>query len=858
MTNSAETGDSSEAELDLHNQQQSLSKSSSSTGLESSSSIPSTTPPAAQYTSQDTDQRTGSTLAGITMATDDSSRTLSPQHTESIHPRDDYQHLQHHQSGGTVQREPPRRPTPLITSVTGLAGNEQDSSFDHSASTAFPDSNRSVSRKRSAPNIIDEANKYPRNQELNLYTPESSRSLAFAGGPGDPRELICLCTKAPKVPRPRNAFILYRQHHQASVAAQHPGLANPEISKLIGEKWREQPEEVKDSWKRLAEEEKLRHQRQYPDYRYQPRRGGKNGTSGKPAPGASADDPGRCQKCGGRFIATPRTPSTPFSAAMTPAFAKPMAAGLPPGAHVMSGGYVTLGTMVHNSNARVIETDHPMRRGSNTSMMSVDSHGRRYTQPYLRDIDEDYAIMSPTAPPHKRPRYNNGYIPVSPPLTYMPLPPEPRYIQQRSSTTGSPMSTMGYGPNPMSRVSQHQHQQQHQQSSYHQAHMQPPPRPSVSYAGGVPMQISSSHGTIPGFDESLRLPPLQTQMPDSPSMTSDSGAMVTSTQGPTGLGIMAPHTHQQQQQQPPPLSSGPHPPSPGQRPQWLNRLEMLRAISPPLKNPGGSLLPFEVRGPLIALEGASRAILKEITSVVEKALSVSGECSVKIWDGAESTSLSGSRITGDDASSRSHGESQADFLNFTSPVAKFQVQMLKWHRLSEELVKYITHFPSSDAGQSANGPGGDRDKSSTSSSSAGGSITMSTVNTPGPKHGAHQSVHTLPVAVLSAGYSLKASDRSAAALHIADAYRPDDHWRWVATMWRGIVGPDLTVYIMRCTELEMRVNQVVEFANAGVLVVRIPESAGNETAVVDERLERRLGFEIMEWVRNGQFGRISS
>ncbi len=55
----------------------------------------------------------------------------------------------------------------------------------------------------------------------------------------------------------------------------NPGLANPEISKIIGELWREEPEEQKNQWKRLAEEEKQRHQRQYPDYRYQPRRGGK-------------------------------------------------------------------------------------------------------------------------------------------------------------------------------------------------------------------------------------------------------------------------------------------------------------------------------------------------------------------------------------------------------------------------------------------------------------------------------------------------------------------------------------------------------------------------------------------------------
>ncbi|KAL9592730.1 MAG: hypothetical protein Q9179_006429, partial [Wetmoreana sp. 5 TL-2023] len=121
---------------------------------------------------------------------------------------------------------------------------------------------------------------------------------------------ICLCQPDPKVPRPRNAFILYRQHHQAHVVAQNPGLANPEISK----------------------EEKIRHQRQYPDYRYQPRRAGRNNslTSSTSTPLDSENR--RCAKCGGRSMntssalssagylasASSASPSTPYSANRPP------------------------------------------------------------------------------------------------------------------------------------------------------------------------------------------------------------------------------------------------------------------------------------------------------------------------------------------------------------------------------------------------------------------------------------------------------------------------------------------------------------------------------------------------------------
>ncbi|KAF9888099.1 hypothetical protein FE257_009235 [Aspergillus nanangensis] len=133
-----------------------------------------------------------------------------------------------------------------------------------------------------------------------------------------PRESVtqfCLCQPDPKIPRPRNAFILYRQHYQAAVVAQNPGLANPDISKIIGEQWRKLPQETKDEWKALAEEEKARHQQQYPEYRYQPRRYGRDGTTRGSSSGISHNPPGSsvCSRCGGRVMNPPVSPDTPFT-----------------------------------------------------------------------------------------------------------------------------------------------------------------------------------------------------------------------------------------------------------------------------------------------------------------------------------------------------------------------------------------------------------------------------------------------------------------------------------------------------------------------------------------------------------------
>ncbi|KAE9370569.1 hypothetical protein N431DRAFT_426929 [Stipitochalara longipes BDJ] len=73
-------------------------------------------------------------------------------------------------------------------------------------------------------------------------------------------------------PRPRNAWILYRQHHHDAFAAAHPEIGNNQISSLIATKWHAEPKGVKDIWHRMAQEEKAEHQRKYPNYKFTPRK----------------------------------------------------------------------------------------------------------------------------------------------------------------------------------------------------------------------------------------------------------------------------------------------------------------------------------------------------------------------------------------------------------------------------------------------------------------------------------------------------------------------------------------------------------------------------------------------------------
>ncbi|KAI0692231.1 hypothetical protein BC835DRAFT_1416711 [Cytidiella melzeri] len=81
-----------------------------------------------------------------------------------------------------------------------------------------------------------------------------------------------------KVPRPRNAFIIFRcqngsqLHSKDNVGLARPPTPEKTLSKRAGAAWRNLPESEKQVFKDLAERERLEHQEKYPDYRYQPNR----------------------------------------------------------------------------------------------------------------------------------------------------------------------------------------------------------------------------------------------------------------------------------------------------------------------------------------------------------------------------------------------------------------------------------------------------------------------------------------------------------------------------------------------------------------------------------------------------------
>ena len=74
-----------------------------------------------------------------------------------------------------------------------------------------------------------------------------------------------------------NAFMVWSQLERRKIIEMIPDKHNAEISKELGRRWKLLPEQARQPYIDEAERLRILHQKEYPDYKYKPRKKPKGG-----------------------------------------------------------------------------------------------------------------------------------------------------------------------------------------------------------------------------------------------------------------------------------------------------------------------------------------------------------------------------------------------------------------------------------------------------------------------------------------------------------------------------------------------------------------------------------------------------
>ncbi|KAL8797159.1 MAG: hypothetical protein Q9195_000626 [Heterodermia aff. obscurata] len=328
----------------------------------------------------------------------------------------------------------------------------------------------------------------------------------------------------------------------------------------------------------------------------------------------------------------------------------------------------------------------------------------------------------------------------------------------------------------------------------------------------------------------------------------------------------------------------------------LNKIRVLSKISPPLAAPGPLSPKHATRGVAIAIDGQDEAAIKAITGYLIKELSETNTVKVFELDDMDENAPKKKRSS---TIANSSGEN-VDAAESDRTYDTYLALTRRYHALSSSIISFLTTAPTSPTTTSPQPLAPDDDSDSPiSPRTIPKPKTRSAAAFKKANNNAHQSpeeqakiaaqLKGLPIALLPC-WALTHADRYACSLPITDAYAPIDHWQWMATLWRGIVGADITVAVRSAqvpaetpTTAEM-VKAAAGTGSAGSSKANAGSAGGKGVApvvgqAVDVRLEdaraivlralegggvpegslRRVGFEVGEWIRAaGEKGRRDS
>jgi len=104
------------------------------------------------------------------------------------------------------------------------------------------------------------------------YTDATHCKKAASGGGVATGPRPAVGGRGARIRRPMNAFMVWSQIERRKIIAVQPDLHNAEISKRLGRLWRQLSDDDRKPYVEEAERLRVLHGREYPDYKYRPRK----------------------------------------------------------------------------------------------------------------------------------------------------------------------------------------------------------------------------------------------------------------------------------------------------------------------------------------------------------------------------------------------------------------------------------------------------------------------------------------------------------------------------------------------------------------------------------------------------------
>jgi hypothetical protein len=186
---------------------------------------------------------------------------------------------------------------------------------------------------------------------------------------------------------------------------------------------------------------------------------------------------------------------------------------------------------------------------------------------------------------------------------------------------------------------------------------------------------------------------------------------------------------------------------------FLGKIATLRQVAHPIKTERN-----RHRGCIIAVEGDRDTPINAVVGSLVEMLRKTGEFDVRVMDGPR------------------HPEGQVSFESYIEEVRK-------WHAKAPVLVKLLD-WSNTDRAAQIPPPMSEDTRMDVDSAD----------QKPRQEAISDEAGKKIPLLVIP-NYLVGASNNWAAALPVVDDYSVFNHWQWVATLWRGIPGPDFTLYV---------------------------------------------------------------